>query len=355
LALVSAAVTAAPTVSSISGTVADDQVVTISGSGFGSNNMRVEWLGGTTGVIEQGATGGNFRDVRRTGWTEDLNPARFDTSNVYSGRKSLIFDSTAFGNDGRFGIHYDTGSNFTELYTSYAAYLDNRGVAQGQWKMMRYCFKNSVTDDSTPDMLLSNWTNGPGDMYTIFNGDLSTAADDRSIFMNNTLPPSMGWYRLEAYIRPSSQAGASDGELWVRTTRLSDGVQVGYARHTNVMTYNPGETKRYRYVIFQNYQGSGFGETGTRAWMDDVYVSQTQARVEICNASTWAACTKKEVQPPSSWSDGRITVKLNKGTLSSLPTSYLYVVDGTGAANANGYLVGIGLPAPAAPTNVSAH
>jgi hypothetical protein len=344
---------AAPVISTVSGTVADDEVITLTGTGFGANNMRVEWLGGTTGAIEQGATGGSFKATNRPGWTEDLNPARFDTSNVYSGRKSLIFDSTAFGNDGRFGIHYDTGSEFTELYASYAAYLDNRGVTQGQWKMMRYCFKNSVTDDSTPDMLLSNWTGGPGDMYTIFNGDLSRTEDDRSLFMTNSLPPSMGWYRLEAYIRPSSAAGVSDGELWVRTTRLNDGVQVGDARFTNVLTYNSGETKRYRYVVFQNYQGSGFGETGTRAWMDDVYISQTQARVEICEASTWSACRNKQIQPPQSWTSTRITIKVNKGTLPTLATSYAYVVDGTGAVNANGYMLGIGTTRPRPPTGVN--
>lgn len=352
------AASAAPAISAISGTIADDQTVTISGSGFSNNNMHVEWLGGTSGPIESIAAGSTFLSQSRTGWSEQLAPARIDSANVYSGRHSLIFDSAANGNDGRFGMYYDTGSNFSELYTSYMAYLDNRGVTQGQWKMMRYCFKDSLTDDSTPNMLLSNWTNGPGDMYTIFNGTLSGPNDDRSIFMNNTLPPSMGWYRLEAYIRPSSQAGISDGELWVRTTRISDGAQVGNARYQNVLTYNSGETKRYRYVIFQNYQGSGFGETGTRAWMDDVYISQTQARVEICNASTWAACTKKDIQPPASWSDTRITVKLNKGTLSDLSAAYVYVVDGSGAVNATGFPLSAGAAAgktPLPPTDVAAH
>jgi hypothetical protein len=70
--------------------------------------------------------------------------------------------------------------------------------------------------------------------------------------------------------------------------------------------------------------------------MDDIYISRTQARVEICDAPQWSACRKKELQYPTAWADGRITVRLNKGARSSLAGAYLYVVDSTGAANANG-------------------
>lgn len=348
------AVIAAPAITSISGTVADDQTIVISGSGFGANNMRVEWLGGSSGAIESGAVGSDFKDISRSGWAEDLFPGVFDTSRVYSGKNSLLFDSAAMGNDGRFGMHYDTGSNFPELYTSYVTYFDNMGVSNGQWKMIRYNYTNSVMDTNTPNILLSNWSGAPGDMYTIFNGTATGSEGDRSIFMSNTLPPANGWYRFEAYIRPSSQAGASDGELWVRTTRISDGAQVGYGRYANVRTYSSGESKRYRYVTFQNYQGNGFGSTGTKVWMDDLYISQTQARVEICNAATWTACTKKDIQPPSAWADNRITVKVNKGGLGSLSGAYLYVVDGTGAVNSAGYPLVAGAKIPAAPTDATA-
>ena len=71
--------------------------------------------------------------------------------------------------------------------------------------------------------------------------------------------------------------------------------------------------------------------------MDDIYISTSQARVEICEAAQWASCRKKEIQYPTAWADGRISVRLNKGGRSSLSGAYLYVVDSTGAANANGY------------------
>jgi len=69
-------------------------------------------------------------------------------------------------------------------------------------------------------------------------------------------------------------------------------------------------------------------------WIDDVYIDFTRARVEIGNASTWAACTVRELQPPTAWSASSITVTLNQGTLTALGDSYLYVVTAGGNVSA---------------------
>jgi hypothetical protein len=328
---------AAPAISSISGAATDNQVITVNGSGFGSNDLRIEWLGGTGGVIEGATSGSTFRSLGRAGWSEDLAPGYINTSNVYSGGKSLIFDSAANGNDGRFGMHYDTGVNYDQLYTSYMTYFDNRGVTGGQWKMMRWGYTNSLVDTSTPNTLMSNWWPS-GDAYTVFNGSTQGTGEDISHWMNESpLPGAGAWYRVETLMKPATAAGRADGEIWVRVTRASDGVQTGYYRKADVITYTSGETKRYRFVTFQNYQGNGFGSTGTRAWMDDIYISTSQARVEICDAAQWASCRKKEIQYPTAWADGRLSVRLNKGARTNLTGAYLYVVDSTGAANANGF------------------
>ena len=73
------------------------------------------------------------------------------------------------------------------------------------------------------------------------------------------------------------------------------------------------------------------------AFWDDIYISPSQARVEICDAPTWAQCKNREIQPASAWSGTSITVKLNRGALASFAKTYLYVVDQTGAMNANGF------------------
>jgi hypothetical protein len=73
--------------------------------------------------------------------------------------------------------------------------------------------------------------------------------------------------------------------------------------------------------------------------------------VEVCDQATYSQCVNKEIQVPTSWSDGRITVRLNKGNKSQVG-AYLYVVDSTGAANSQGYRLGSTV-APREPTNIS--
>jgi hypothetical protein len=350
-----AAAHGAPSVTAITGTVADDQVITINGLGFGTNPLQSEWLGGSTGAIESGSSGSIFLSSQRSGWYEhgDNNQAIFDNRRAYSGRQSLAFDPTvARYHDGRFGLIYDTGSNFRELYSSYVSYLDSGGATEGQWKMIRWCYTNSVVDDSIPNAYISNWGTNPGDFFQVHAGG---ADSKNNWFDKNILPLPSAWYRVETYIRPSSMPTLSDGEFWVRTTRLSDGL-VQEQRFTNIKNYNDSETQRYRYIVFQNYMGNlqYDGTPGpTKVWLDDIYVSQSQARVEMCTSPTWALCRKKEIQPLVSWSANKVSVKLNRGGLSSFTGAYLYVVDNTGAANAAGIPL-TSVPAPKPPTNVDA-
>lgn len=83
-------------------------------------------------------------------------------------------------------------------------------------------------------------------------------------------------------------------------------------------------------------------------YMSDVYIDNTWARVEIGDASTYAACTHKEIQPATAWTDNAdptsdsITVTLNQGSFADESTAYVYVVDSTGAVNANGYEITFG-------------
>ena len=69
---------------------------------------------------------------------------------------------------------------------------------------------------------------------------------------------------------------------------------------------------------------------------DNIYIDKSIARVEIGNASTYAASTRREVQIPSSWGNS-IQITVNKGGFSSGQAAYLYVMDSSGRVNTNGY------------------
>jgi hypothetical protein len=345
----------APSVTGITGSIADNQVITINGLGFGANPLQVEWLGGSNGAIETGASGSVFVSSGRDGWWEDgdNNQALFDRRHAYSGSQALVFDP-ALGRhrDGRFGLIFDTGANFRELYSSYVAYFDSGGASDGQWKMIRWCYTNSVVDDSIPNAYMSNWAGTTSDFFQVHAGG---GDSKNNWFTSNILPQSGGWYRVETYIRPSSSPTQSDGVFWARTTRISDGL-VQEQRFTDVKNYADSETRRYRYIVFQNYMGNGSyqGTPGpTKLWLDDIYVSQSQARVELCTSATWANCRRREIQPAVSWAGNQISVRVNRGGLPSLAGAYLYVVDSTGAANSVGIPV-ISTPAARPATNVEA-
>lgn len=63
--------------------------------------------------------------------------------------------------------------------------------------------------------------------------------------------------------------------------------------------------------------------------MDDFYLDDTWAHIIVGNASTLSACTQREAQIPSAWSDTSITITLNRGAFGASATAYLYVFDST--------------------------
>jgi hypothetical protein len=69
------------------------------------------------------------------------------------------------------------------------------------------------------------------------------------------------------------------------------------------------------------------------AYLSNVYFDNTRQRLELGNASTYAACTRREVQPSTAWSDTSITALCQKGAIPT-GTAYLFVVGADGTASA---------------------
>jgi|GEM_PF-4007529 len=73
---------------------------------------------------------------------------------------------------------------------------------------------------------------------------------------------------------------------------------------------------------------------------DNIYIDKSIARVEIGNAPTYAASTRREVQIPTSWGNS-IQITVNSGAFTNGQTAYIYVVNSDGNVNASGYPVQI--------------
>jgi hypothetical protein len=80
----------------------------------------------------------------------------------------------------------------------------------------------------------------------------------------------------------------------------------------------------------------------------DLYLDNTWARVIIGDSNVYANCTKLEPQIPSAWSANSISVTCKQNALSSLLTSFLYVVDSAGNVS-NAFDLSGGTPPPPDP------
>ena len=100
-----------------------------------------------------------------------------------------------------------------------------------------------------------------------------------------------------------------------------------------------------------NASGGGSSES---YYASDLYVDKGYNRVELCNASTYAASNHCEMQPYTAWpnNDGSLTITLNRGTFSAAASAYLYLCNASDVCG-SGYAVTLGgVGTPAAPTNL---
>jgi hypothetical protein len=345
LAASSTAVGAAPVISGLSatgGSFQDNVEVTVNGSGFGTHGLDIAWLGGADGVIESGTSGRS--PANANGWIFNQGAGcnmSVSSTQARSGSNALYCNENAdnaFNAAVRYSHPQAIGPG-RDIYVSWWVRRVHSG--RGQWKMFRINHQNDIQDDA-PQIVMFNW-------------------DDSDQFFVRTSSPGTGpsswdapypksdnrWYRIDFHVRTSS-LGGNDGRY---TMTLFDPTS-GNTPRTMTVTGNtyPGSGKQYQWFLWQNYIGNGIDSQQT--WLDDLYVQVgTQARVELCDRPSWSSCTFREIQQPTSWADGRITVKLNRGGFKPGDTAYLFVVDGNGVASGGTQLTigGTAAPAPAAP------
>jgi len=322
---------AAPTISSLTGTIGHNQLVTISGSGFGNKAQAAPQLWDT--VDSQSAYSGlSDGSTIPTGgsnpWGENYNNStKYESSETQRhSQSSACYKAT--------GTNTHIGGKTIPGSSVYIAWW---------WKPV---VASPWTDYSTKILRAGN------------------TGDD--------LGKTFSWTGMHHYVWTSSQGycmnyptcggsaawGTWKGNLnqWNLNEVYIDGPGRTYKLYVNGSllaseSWACCSSFDFNYVGLIGYNGSGVGEPSCTSYIDDVYIDNTQARVLIGNASTFAASTHREIQIPSAWSDSSITIKVNQGSFVKDNTAYLYVVDANGAVNSSGYPITIesGAPAPSAP------
>lgn len=141
-------------------------------------------------------------------------------------------------------------------------------------------------------------------------------------------PNTKGWVwdntntkfqRWEYFFRLNSPSTVSNGvvQVWL------DNV-LGINTSSYRIGYVDGQFKDFSL----GHMAQGFFPTA-KAWFDDIYISTTQARVELCNNQAYSLCTKKHIQfvKPESWTNTKITFSLRNY---SQEMTTLFVIDKDG-------------------------
>jgi hypothetical protein len=318
--LVASAAGAAPSPLIIGGAISDGAVVTISGSGFGTeystpllwdNFERPEGPADLT-VSSSGPLVGK--------WVLDSRPIPVRSrTRAHSGHYSLY-------------ARFDTGaqwSHFTvrlppadRIYQTFWFWWTSTGT-RGQLKLAQV-HGDAGVGDFAPGVMTG------GSRTTWWMSYISTESSKSNLQTRVNYPqiPEPGaWHHFEMALQRSSRGGSADGSvvIWI-DNRVVYSMPHVVTRESS--SHNWNETSFFHGVT--NMGGS------TDVYIDDTYVNTTWARVVLGNAPTYGAVTQTELQPVSSWSDSVITATLNMGSLPGFDVAYVYVFDGNGQVNVTG-------------------
>ena len=329
----------------------------ITGTGFGTNTSvgtsKLQYNGSN---IESGTDGGVFT---MTGWgvystTESDENAvpRYSSTKAHSGSQSIKIDYTHDDSLNRYkgNFYYDYGSGISRVYVSFWVICDRAG-STGQWKIWRIKNDTSFTDGSL-DFIQNCFANNTSRIASLFttqgNDDWDCngcAYDSHEQYLSADEVPGPTavmnrWVRMEYWIDVGTRDNY-DGTFFYKfhdpdnsTPVIKDIPKLSF--DGNLMILKTGTTSDWQALLFG---GAAVDGLDLLVYFDDVFIQiGSWARVEIGDASTWANCTHREVQLPTSWSDTSISFTLQQGSFSSGQTVYLFVVDDDGNAS-SGYAI----------------
>jgi hypothetical protein len=138
------------------------------------------------------------------------------------------------------------------------------------------------------------------------------------------------WCRIEVLLKQSS-ASTDDGSFQVWVHETSTPIISLVQSDTSYATRSTSDY--WTQWFFGAYHATDDPSDATAlVYLDDIYFDSTPVRVEIGNADTWAACTKREVQPATAWSISQITFTPCLSAFSANDTVYIYVLDSSNSA-----------------------
>lgn len=324
-ALFASPVFAAPSISGVTGSVSDGGTVTISGSNFGSKSTAAPIK------FDMFDDGTNNLHLTESGYwsifsdnSSDKKPKYTNTNNRTGSSLNALVTLATTTND-----YFYKGS---ETFTSYA-YINFwlrpsngnlTGSATAQIKFWR--LEHSTTTRPT---LANIWQPNASSgwlYYTLTREDATSESAGGTNAGDITNYNLETWNNVELLITMSSGQDAADGVVTVIHDCVQQDQKTGLTMFTG--------TNRFQGIKLGEFiqDLSIVGEEAEEHY-DDVYIDNTFARVAIGNSSVYANCTVREMQPPTAWADGEVTVTFNQGAFSLGEQIYIFVIDSSNVAS----------------------
>lgn len=337
---------AAPSVTQVSGAASPGSEITINGSGFGSKasgapkvwdtvDNQSPYLSSVGGVVSSLA-----------GRSVPVGSGYAWGMNTFSYPGAVVF-SSANARHSQQKMHYRTSGNHG--YLQWPTALGGEAAPSSQTELYVSFWvrpDGSIDGESHSSKLLRIWDDANGEgtrvSWTQMHLTAVTSGGYDGTSWSTWGGSSGQWNRVELFVSGPKKVlkGWTNGRVTHNLTDFQkDSAFSGRGLNVGRIGWDAGGTSPPSVDL-------SFG---------DIYVDTTQARVELCNQPTWAQCTTREVQPTTAWADNKIVFKAYPGQLSTA-NLYAYVVDASGAVNANGVaLNGVAAKVPNAPSSVAAN
>ncbi len=333
-----------PAISGVTGTIANGQSVVIAGNNFGTKatpaplqwdtfeegtaGTRVALDSGTTGyaIVDPDALAVNSSQVGTWG-------PRYSTEAKHSGANGALLNwigalPSGFAADS--SVRFDSNSIANQFYIDWwFRYLPSTPPSRNL-KILHVYGRTG----STPEVA-ATWFCDPSawGVWDAYEGGANNHQDAYADLRTGRSSVEGSMHHVQIWARSNSDPSLSDGvaQMWIDGTRVVNDTSYMYRSSTAASVWG-----QMRIGYYSAKTGNtGCPESGAaQGYIDDLYISDSPARVEIGNNATYSLCTHREIQIPSAWASNgtSITATLNTGTFAN-GTAYLFVVDSDGNAS----------------------
>lgn len=323
---------AAPTISSVTGTITHGQSLVVAGTGYGTKSPAKPLVWAT--------------------FDSNVNPTSQGTATGWNEVKNMAWDSDEGYNSGG-------GAKGTAGNGVWALRIDSNSPSWNATSQKSYLFRREKKNfipivSADGDNNFKSWRVWPAGASGYSNGTIGEhngrpyveglGGSLEPAYWANARTNTTNWVQKELILKASSANSVKDGSLEERF----DGVR----KHSGTLITKSAAAPAAWVAHFvvhgvaanlSRWENPAWSQSNN-FWADDVYVDTTWQRVMVGDASTFANCRKFGFIVPTAWSDTSITgtLQIHANLFPAGSTAYVYVLDSSNVPNTAGKAITIG-------------